>query len=244
MRQYVFFLGNINLKMPLDKRLVTCFNRLFCNPTCGGSLKANCSTQNSRTFSTLKFLRAVIGFHSPYRSGLEKKSNTASLVFEARKENNMNSLSVNEAAPDFILPCDTGDTMSLNDLKGKNVVLYFYPKDDTPGCTQESKDFRDRNAEFLKHDTVVLGVSRDNVDKHENFKKKYDLPFNLISDEDGVSLNEYGVWVEKSMYGKKYMGIERATYLIDKTGHIVKIWRKVSVDGHAEEVLAAVRELK
>jgi peroxiredoxin Q/BCP len=156
----------------------------------------------------------------------------------------MSDLSVNSSAPDFMLPCDSGDAISLKDFKGKNIVLYFYPKDDTPGCTQESKDFRDRHAEFTKLNTVVLGVSRDTIDKHENFKKKYDLPFNLVSDEDAVSIKDYGVWVEKSMCGKKYMGIERATYLINRAGQIVKIWRKVRVDGHAEEVLAVVRELK
>jgi peroxiredoxin Q/BCP len=155
----------------------------------------------------------------------------------------MTILKTDDYAPDFILPCDSGDTIALADLKGKNVVLYFYPKDDTPGCTQESKDFRDKHDEFEKLNTVVLGVSRDTIDKHEDFKKKYDLPFNLISDEDAVSLKDYGVWVEKSMYGKKYMGIERATYLINKNGNIVKIWRKVNVGGHADEVLEAVKEL-
>ena len=156
----------------------------------------------------------------------------------------MNVLSIGEEAPDFMLPNDSGDTMSLYDLKGKNVVLYFYPKDDTPGCTQEAKDFREHFADFKKLDTVILGMSKDSVDKHEEFKKKYDLPFNLISDEDTLMLNEYGVWVEKNMYGKKYMGVERSTFLIDKTSKIVKIWRKVSVGNHVKEVLEAVRELE
>lgn len=150
--------------------------------------------------------------------------------------------SVNDLAPDFTLPCDDRGNVSLKDFKGKNIVLYFYPKDDTPGCTQESKDFRDKNPDFTKLNTIVLGISRDNIEKHKKFKKKYELPFSLISDEDAIAVNEYGVWVEKSMYGKKYMGIERATYLIGKDGKIKKIWRKVSVPGHVDEVLAAVKE--
>ena len=156
----------------------------------------------------------------------------------------MNTLSINDTAPDCVLPCDNGDNASLSDYKGKNIVLYFYPKDDTPGCTQESKDFRDAYLDFIKLNTVVLGVSRDTIDKHEDFKKKYQLPFNLISDEDSIIINEYGVWVEKSMYGKKYMGIERATYLIGKDRKIKKIWRKVSVNGHVNDVLAAVEALE
>jgi len=155
----------------------------------------------------------------------------------------MNILAIGDRAPDFILPCDSGDTMSLKDFKGKNLVLYFYPKDDTPGCTQEAKDFRDSFKEFVTLHTAILGVSKDNVDKHEDFKKKYDLPFNLISDEDVLAAKDYGVWVEKSMYGKKYMGIERATFLIDKKGMINQIWRKVKVGGHVDEVLAAVQKI-
>jgi peroxiredoxin Q/BCP len=156
----------------------------------------------------------------------------------------MNILSENELAPDFILPCETGEVMSIKDFKGKTVVLYFYPKDDTPGCTQQAKDFRDKIEEFIKLNAIVIGVSRDTIDRHEEFKKKYALPFSLISDEDGIALEEYGVWVEKNMYGKKYMGIERSTYLINREGKIKKIWRKVSVGGHVAEVLEAVRELE
>jgi thioredoxin-dependent peroxiredoxin len=155
----------------------------------------------------------------------------------------MGILNVNDKAPDFSLPCESGENVALSQFKGKNVVLYFYPKDDTPGCTQESKDFRDKYPEFIEHNTVILGVSRDGVAKHDKFKKKYDLPFSLISDEDIVAINEYGVWVEKSMYGKKYMGIERSTYLINADGIISEIWRKVGVKGHVDEVLVAVKEL-
>lgn len=155
----------------------------------------------------------------------------------------MNILSINDPAPDFMLPCESGDSISLKKLKGKNVVLYFYPKDDTPGCTQESKDFRDKHEEFTKLNTTILGVSKDPIDKHEDFIKKYSLPFSLISDEDLIAIKDFNVWVEKSMYGKKYMGVERSTFLINKEGKIHKMWRKVSVGGHADEVLAATREL-
>ena len=156
----------------------------------------------------------------------------------------MNIIAAGEKAPDFILPSDNGDSMSLRDFKGKNIVLYFYPKDDTPGCTQEACDFRDSFTEFVKLNTIVLGISKDNVDKHEDFKKKYELPFNLISDEDVTAAKDYGVWVEKSMYGKKYMGTERATFLIDKKGKIHQSWRKVKVIGHVDKVLEAVKELQ
>src|SRR6185295_14200574 len=104
------------------------------------------------------------------------------------------------------LPCDNGESISLKDYRGKNIILYFYPKDDTPGCTQESKDFSDNFQEFKKLDTIIFGMSRDNIDKHDDFRKKYDLPFNLIADEDAVVIKDFGAWVEKSMYGKKYMG--------------------------------------
>ncbi|MDE3061363.1 MAG: thioredoxin-dependent thiol peroxidase [Pseudomonadota bacterium] len=128
-------------------------------------------------------------------------------------------------------------------LRGKNMVLYFYPKDDTPGCTVEAKDFRDHIKEFEKAGTVVIGVSKDSVKSHDKFKEKYCLPFPLASDESGKMCEDYGVWVEKSMYGKSYMGIERATFLIDNTGTIRRIWRKVKVDGHVKEVLEAAKGL-
>lgn len=155
----------------------------------------------------------------------------------------MTDLKVNDPAPDFLLPCDNGDSIALEDFADKNVVVYFYPKDDTPGCTQEAKDFKERHAEFARLDTIILGVSRDTVDKHDEFKSKYGLPFNLLSDEDSEMVDEYGVWVEKSMYGRKYMGVERATFLINKEKKLVKIWRKVSVTGHAQEVLAEVKKM-
>lgn len=154
-----------------------------------------------------------------------------------------NELSIGDKAPGFSLPTDRNTTLSLKELKGKNVVLYFYPKDDTPGCTVEAKDFRDHLKEFDNADTIILGASKDSVKSHEKFKEKFCLPFPLLSDEEGTLCADYGVWVEKSMYGKKYMGIERTTYLIDKNGVIKNIWRKVKVDGHVEEVLKAAEAL-
>jgi peroxiredoxin Q/BCP len=149
-----------------------------------------------------------------------------------------------DAAPDFTLPSDDGQEISLKSLRGKNVVLYFYPKDDTPGCTTESCDFRDRIKDFGKLDAVVLGVSKDNLKKHARFREKYSLNFPLLSDEEGEICAKYGVWKEKSMYGKKYMGIERSTFLIDRKGKIAKSWRKVSITGHAENVRQEAAKLK
>lgn len=151
------------------------------------------------------------------------------------------SVTEGTAAPDFNLPTDGGDTLALADLKGKKVVLYFYPKDDTPGCTTEAHGFRDHIADFDAAGAVVVGVSKDPVKKHDKFKAKHDLPFRLISDEESDLCERYGVWVEKNMYGKKYMGIERATFVIDDAGSVSKIWRKVKVKGHVEEVLETVR---
>ena len=122
-------------------------------------------------------------------------------------------------------------------------MIYFYPKDDTPGCTLEAKDFRDMMKDFEAANTVIIGVSKDSVKSHDKFKEKYCLPFPLGSDEDGSVCEAYGTWVEKSMYGKKYMGIQRDTFLIDRTGKLAKIWRKVSVDGHAKSVLDAAKGL-
>ena len=133
--------------------------------------------------------------------------------------------------------------IKLADLKGAPFVLYFYPKDDTPGCTVEACAFRDNLPKFTRIGARVFGVSKDDLKSHAKFVDKYELPFTLISDEDGSICESFGVWVEKSMYGKKYMGIERATYLIDKTGTIREVWRKVKVAGHVEEVLAAVKAL-
>lgn len=146
-------------------------------------------------------------------------------------------------APDFSLPTDGDGTVKLSALKGQAVILYFYPKDDTPGCTTESCDFRDNFNAFKRAGATVIGLSKDSVKKHDKFKAKYDLPFTLASDEDGAVCEAYGVWVEKSMYGKKYMGIERSTFLIDADGKIAQIWRKVSVTGHVDEVKKAVSAL-
>lgn len=145
-------------------------------------------------------------------------------------------------APDFSLPSTEGKEISLADLKGKNVVLYFYPKDNTPGCTQEACDFRDSIKKIEKEGAVVLGVSADSLDSHEKFRKQFKLPFPLLSDESKAMIKQYDVWKEKSMYGKKYMGIERTTVLIDKEGKIRKIFPKVKVTGHAEEVLTTLKK--
>jgi peroxiredoxin Q/BCP len=155
----------------------------------------------------------------------------------------MTHLTVGAKAPNFKLNADNGETLSLKDFKGRALVLYFYPKDDTPGCTSEACAFNEAMPHFEKMDAVVLGISRDSLKSHEKFSQKYGLTFPLLSDEDGTMCEAYGVWVEKSMYGKKYMGIERTTFLIDATGKIAKIWPKVKVPGHAKEVLDAVKAL-
>jgi peroxiredoxin Q/BCP len=154
------------------------------------------------------------------------------------------SLDVGDKAPDFTLAADGGGKVSLKALKGKKVVLYFYPKDDTPGCTAEACAFRDQLPDFSKVKAAVVGISRDSVASHDKFKKKFKLPFPLASDEDGKVSEAYGTWVEKSMYGRKYMGIERSTFLIDEKGVIRNIWRKVKVDGHADDVLNAASGLE
>jgi peroxiredoxin Q/BCP len=153
------------------------------------------------------------------------------------------ALKVGDKAPAFSLKTDGSGKVSLSGLKGQNVVLYFYPKDDTSGCTAEACAFRDNLPKFGKLDAVVIGVSRDSAESHDKFKTKHKLNFALGADETGKVTEDYGVWVEKSMYGKKYMGIERATYLIDGKGKIAAIWRKVKVPGHVEEVLKAVKAL-
>ncbi|MBS0204682.1 MAG: thioredoxin-dependent thiol peroxidase [Planctomycetes bacterium] len=150
---------------------------------------------------------------------------------------------VGSKAPAFKLPASSGQTISLKDYLGKHVVLYFYPRDDTPGCTTEACGFRDEIGTFESSDTVVLGVSTDSVGSHQKFAAKFSLPFPLLADEDHTIAEKYGVWVEKNMYGKKSMGIQRATFLIDKTGKIAATWPKVKVDGHVAEVAAALAEL-
>lgn len=146
-------------------------------------------------------------------------------------------------APVFSLDADDGSKVALKDLKGKKVVLYFYPKDDTPGCTKEAIAFSEDIAKFKRAGAVVIGVSRDSVAKHQKFKDKHELKVILGADEDGDVTEKYGVWVEKNMYGRKYMGIERATFLIDEKGVLQRIWRKVKVAGHSDEVLSAVKSL-
>jgi peroxiredoxin Q/BCP len=152
-------------------------------------------------------------------------------------------LKIGDKAPAFAMATDGGGKVSLADFKGKAVVLYFYPKDDTPGCTKEACGFRDSLPDFTKVDAVVIGVSRDSAASHDRFKRKFSLPFALASDEDGKTSTAYGTWVEKSMYGRKYMGMERATFLIDGRGVIRGLWRQVKVPGHVEAVLQAVRDL-
>lgn len=140
-------------------------------------------------------------------------------------------------APDFTLPADAGEDFSLSTHRGQKIVLYFYPKDDTPGCTQESCDFRDALPDFGALDAKIVGISKDSLKKHANFREKYGLNFTLVSDENSDVCERYGVWVEKSMYGKTYMGIERSTFLIGEDGTILALWRKVKVPGHVQEVL-------
>jgi peroxiredoxin Q/BCP len=149
-------------------------------------------------------------------------------------------LKIGDSAPNFTLPTDNEGTVSLSDFKGKAVVLYFYPKDDTPGCTTESCGFRDHKKDFESLNAQIIGVSKDSVKKHDKFKAKYDLNFPLVSDENGTLCEDYGVWKEKSMYGKTYMGIVRSTFLIDADGKIAQIWNKVKVPGHVEAVAEAL----
>lgn len=146
-------------------------------------------------------------------------------------------LKVGDKAPDFSLVADNGEKVSLKDYKGKKVVLYFYPKDMTSGCTQEACDFRDNIKRIEKKNAVVIGVSPDDTKSHNKFKDKYELPFTLLSDETKTMLKDYGVWQEKSMYGRKYMGVVRTTFIIDEKGKIEKIYEKVKVPGHIDEIL-------
>ena len=145
-----------------------------------------------------------------------------------------------DVAPDFRLPADDGKTYALKELRGQKVVLYFYPKDETPGCIKEACSFRDNLARVRSKRAIVLGVSKDDLESHAAFRKKYALLFPLLSDTEGNVLNAYGVWKEKNLYGKTHMGIERTTYIIDEGGRIQKIFPRVKVDGHVDEVLAAL----
>lgn len=152
----------------------------------------------------------------------------------------MPSLKEGDSAPEVSLDTDAGEPFRLSSLKGQNVVLYFFPKADTPGCTRESCAFRDTSKKFARANTVIVGVSPDPANAQTRFKEKFDLPFTLLADVDHEAAEAYGVWKEKNMYGKRYMGIERTTFVIDSNGKIKKIFPKVKVEGHAEEVLAAV----
>lgn len=155
----------------------------------------------------------------------------------------MGDIAIGKPAPAFTLPTASGEKVTLSKLKGKGVVLYFYPRDDTPGCTIEAKEFSALTKEFDKIGFVVVGVSKDSPEKHQKFTDKYDLAITLGSDEEGKTIERYGVWVEKNMYGKKMMGIERATFLVDSKGVIRQIWRKVKAPGHAAAVLTAAKSL-
>ena len=149
-------------------------------------------------------------------------------------------IAAGQLAPDFTLPTDSGDTLTLSSLRGQWVVLYAYPKDDTSGCTTEACEFRDLFPKFKKGKAVILGISPDSVKSHQKFKAKYELPFTLVADEEKVALQAYDIWKEKSMYGRKYMGVERTTFVIDPEGRIAKVFEKVKPAGHAEEVMAVI----
>lgn len=151
---------------------------------------------------------------------------------------------IGKAAPAFTLDTDTGESLALKDLTGNTVVLFFYPKDDTSGCTTEACEFRDLMPRFKKGSAVILGISPDSVKSHQKFKAKYDLPYTLLADTEHAIAEMYGVWKEKSMYGRKYMGVERTTFLIDAKGVLRKVFEKVKPAGHADEVAAALAELK
>jgi thioredoxin-dependent peroxiredoxin len=153
------------------------------------------------------------------------------------------SVEPGQKAPDFTLPTDGNGSISLSQFAGKKVVLYFYPKDDTSGCTAEACGFRDAFPNYSGTGAVVIGISKDSVASHDKFKKKHNLPFILASDKTGEVCEKYGAWVEKSMYGRKYMGIDRSTFLIDETGTVRSVWRKVRVPGHVAQVLKAAQAL-
>lgn len=156
----------------------------------------------------------------------------------------MKKVAVGKAVPDFELPATGDKTIKLSGLKGKNIVLYFYPKDSTPGCTREGQDFRDNIARFKRRNTMILGISRDSIKSHENFKEKQCFPFDLLSDKDEKLCKLFDVIKQKNMYGKQVMGIERSTFLINSKGVLQKEWRGVKVDGHVDEVLDAVKTAK
>lgn len=154
------------------------------------------------------------------------------------------TVEIGDKAPNFTLPATGGKDITLSDYKGQIVVVYFYPRDDTPGCTKQACSFSDNFNALKKQNVVVIGISKDSIKSHEKFKEKYGLNFDLASDTSTETIQAFGSWIEKSMYGKKYMGINRDTYLIDEKGVIQHIWRKVNVEGHTEDVLAQVEKLK
>ena len=161
-----------------------------------------------------------------------------------RANDNIIELNAGNTAPEFSALGNGNRNFNLKDFKGKNLVLYFYPKDNTTGCTAQARDFSLHHEQFKKINAVILGVSIDGIQSHEKFIAKNELSFNLVSDKDSAIAKSYGVWVQKSMFGKKYMGTERTTFLINKDGYIAHIWRNVKVDGHAEEVLKQAKTLK
>lgn len=155
----------------------------------------------------------------------------------------MTTSMLNQPVPDFQLPATSGKTFRLSDYLGKNLVLYFYPKDSTPGCTTQGMQFRDAYAEFQKLNTEIFGISRDSLKSHDNFKAKFTFPFELLSDTEELACTQFGVMKMKNMYGKQVRGIERSTFIIDKNGKLIKEWRGVKVDGHATEVLGFIATL-
>ncbi|MGA1562145.1 MAG: peroxiredoxin [Gammaproteobacteria bacterium] len=155
----------------------------------------------------------------------------------------MSTVTLNKVVPDFTLPATGDQTVRFKDLRGQNVVLYFYPKDSTPGCTTEGQDFRDQHKAFTKANTIVFGISRDSIRSHENFKSKQNFPFDLLSDSEEEVCKLFDVIKPKNMYGREVIGVERSTFLIDATGKLRREWRKVKVAGHVDEVLAAAQEL-
>ena len=155
----------------------------------------------------------------------------------------MNNLKIGDKVPSFSLPSSTGKDINIADLKGKNIVIYFYPKDDTSGCTIEAKDFSCAIDQFSKLNTIILGISRDSLTKHNKFIKKHDLKHILLADETTEVCEKFSCWVEKSMYGRKYMGIARKTFLVNQDGIVVQIWPNVKITGHVDEVLATVKDL-
>lgn len=170
----------------------------------------------------------------------EKNSKTLATDGANKKQK---KLEIGDKAPAFRAHIEVGKRISLAELAGKYVVLYFYPKDDTPGCTIEAKDFTELKSDFRNAGAVVIGVSKDTIGSHEKFKDKYSLAIDLISDPEGTICDDYGVWIQKSMFGKKYLGIQRSTYLIDPHGNIAHIWPKVSVSQHAAQVLEKLKEI-